>query len=163
MTRELTVVRLAVGPLRALLVVFFVGLVIAQVMSMPGQFRSMAAEDPDMAYLRWPLTIWSILLILCVQVVVACTWRLLDMVRTDRIFSDDAFRWVDVIIGSLATGWVLFVAMATYLAYLASDPGPGILVLGFSLAGAVFLLLVVVLRALLRQATTLQADMAAVI
>ena len=37
--------RLAVVPLRVLLATFFLGLVVAQVMSMPGQFRHMAQED----------------------------------------------------------------------------------------------------------------------
>ena len=155
--------RLAVLPLRVLLVTFFLGLLVAQVMSMPGQFRHLAQEDPDLAYLRWPLTIWSILLLACVQVIIVATWQLLDRVRADRIFSEDSFRWVDVIIVTMAVAWVLFVAMTSYLAYLASDPGAAVLPTGVSLCGAVGIMLMVVMRALLRQATTLRTDMEAVI
>lgn len=155
--------RLAVLPLRILLVTFFLGLLVAQVMSMPGQFRYMAQEEPDLAYLRWPLTVWSILLLACVQVVIVCTWKLLDMVQADRIFSEQSFRWVDVIIATMVVAWLLFAGMTSYLAYLASDPGAAVLPFGISLCGAVFLMLLVVMRALLRQATTLRTDMEAVI
>lgn len=155
--------RLAVLPLRILLVTFFLGLLVAQVVSMPGQFRYMAQEEPDLAYLRWPLTVWSILLLACVQVVIVCTWKLLDMVQADRIFSDQSFRWVDVIIATMVVAWLLFAGMTSYLAYLASDPGAAVLPFGISLCGAVFLMLLVVMRALLRQATTLRTDMEAVI
>src|SRR5690349_2913566 len=109
--------RLAVVPLRVLLATFFLGLVVAQVMSMPGQFRHMAQEDPELAYLRWPLTVWSILLLACVQVIIVATWKLLDMVQSDRIFSDDSFRWVDVITATMGVAWVLFAGMTSYLAY----------------------------------------------
>lgn len=44
------------------------------------------------------LTIAAVVGLLCVQVVIVCTWRLLDMVRADRIFSQAAFRWVDGIV-----------------------------------------------------------------
>lgn len=155
--------RLAVLPLRILLVTFFLGLLVAQVVSMPGQFRYMAQEEPDLAYLRWPLTVWSILLLACVQMVIVCTWKLLDMVQADRIFSDQSFRWVDVIIATMVVAWLLFAGMTSYLAYLASDPGAAVLPFGISLCGAVFLMLLVVMRALLRQATTLRTDMEAVI
>jgi hypothetical protein len=159
----MNLVHRVVVPLRVLLVMLFAGLVVAQVMSMPGQFAYMAKEEPDLAYLRWPLTIWSILELLCIQVVIVCTWKLLTLVTADRIFSEEAFAWVDAIIWALGAGWVLFLGVFVYLGFLANDPGLPILMFGMVLVGGVVVLLVVVLRALLRQATTLRADMEAVI
>ncbi|MEV0291649.1 MULTISPECIES: DUF2975 domain-containing protein [unclassified Kribbella] len=159
----MNLVHRVVVPLRVLLVMLFAGLVVAQVMSMPGQFAYMAKEQPDLAYLRWPLTIWSILELLCIQVVIVCTWKLLTLVASDRIFSEDAFAWVDAIIWALGAGWVLFLGVFVYLGVLADDPGLPILMFGIVLVGGVLVLLMVVMRALLRQATTLRSDMEAVI
>jgi hypothetical protein len=152
-----------VWPLRVLLVLLFAGLVVAQVMSMPGQFAYMAREDPEMAYLRWPLTIWSIVELLCVQAVIVCTWKLLTLVTADRIFSTAAFAWVDAIVWALGIGWVLFFGFYIYLGLLATDPALPIVMTGMMLVGGVLILLVVILRALLQQATTLRTDMEAVI
>ena len=88
----------AVGLLRVLLAVLFAASVLGQVLSWPGQFASMAQEEPDLAHLRWPLTAVAVLALLCVEVVIVCTWRLLTMVKVDRIFSRDAFAWVDGIV-----------------------------------------------------------------
>ena len=41
---------------RVFLVVLFGILVVFQTLSLPGQFRYMAEESPEDAYLRWPLT-----------------------------------------------------------------------------------------------------------
>ena len=84
--------RLAVLPLRVFLVVLFGVLVVFQTLSLPGQFAYMAEESPDLAYLRWPLTAVTVFWVLCVQVVIVCTWRLLTLVRDDRIFSEDSLR-----------------------------------------------------------------------
>ncbi|MEU4604669.1 DUF2975 domain-containing protein [Kribbella sp. NPDC023972] len=159
----MNLVHRVVVPLRVLLVMLFAGLVVAQVMSMPGQFAYMAKEEPDLAYLRWPLTIWSIIELLCIQVVIVCTWKLLTLVTSDRIFSAEAFAWVDAIIWALGSGWVLFLGVFVYLGFLANDPGLPILMFGMVLVGGVLVLLMVVMRALLRQATTLRSDMEAVI
>lgn len=51
--------RRAVAGLRVFLVVLFAVLVLFQVMSLPGQFRFMAEQAPEMAYLRWPATVAS--------------------------------------------------------------------------------------------------------
>ncbi|TDD14390.1 DUF2975 domain-containing protein [Kribbella turkmenica] len=159
----MNMVNRVVVPLRVLLVMLFAGLVVAQVMSMPGQFAYMAEEEPDLAYLRWPLTIWSILELLSIQVVIVCTWKLLTLVASDRIFSEDSLPWVDAIIWALGIGWVLFFGVFLYLGFLANDPGLPILMFGMVLVGGVLVLLMVVMRALLRQATTLRTDMEAVI
>jgi preprotein translocase subunit SecY len=153
----------AVIPLKVFLAVMFAILLLLQVMSLPGQFAYMAEQSPELAYLRWPLTALSVFWVLCVQVVVVSTWRLLTLVKDDRIFSDASFAWVDAIIGAIAAAWVVLGFASLYVAVNADDPGFPILVFLVDVCVTVLLLLMLVMRALLRQATALRTDMEAVI
>ena len=155
--------------LRVFLASLFAFLVLMQVMSLPGQFTHNAQESPELAHLSWSLLAVAELAVLCVQVVIVCTWKLLTMVTKDRIFSEASLPWVDGIVWSFVAGWVLLLGVSVYLAasiYFTPelrDPGVPILLFGMVLIGAVLVLLMVILRALLRQATTLRTDMEAVI
>ena len=153
----------AVLPLRAFLILLFAILVLLQTFSMPGQFAHMAEESPDLADLRWPLTAAAAFGILCVQVVIVCTWRLLGMVRNDRIFTDSALPWVDAIVAAIAAAWVVLLAVLVGLAPEWDDPGLPLLLTLMLVGGAVLGLLMEVMRALLRQATALRTDMDGVI
>lgn len=155
--------RPAVLALRAFLVLLFLLLVMLQLLSFPGQFEHMAREHPDDAHLRWPLTALAFVGIACVQVIIVSVWKLLGMVATDRIFSDRSMVWVDAILYAIAFDWLLFLGLYLWVASQADDPGIVVLMTAFLLAGGAFGLLMVVMRALLRQATTLRADMEAVI
>lgn len=149
--------------LRLCLVALFGLLVLLQTMSLPGQFRHMAEEEPDLAYLRWPLTAVTVFLVLCAQVVVGCTWQLLSLVVEDRIFSEVAFRWVDAILAAIGAGWVVLCGLFLYVGVKANDPGGPLLLFLLLLGVTVVGLLMVVMRALLRQATALRTDLEAVI
>lgn len=153
----------AVTPLRAFLVLLFAILVLFQTMSLPGQFAHMARENPDMAYLRWPATAVTIFWVLCVQVVIVCTWQLLTLVRNDRIFTEASLGWVDGIVWAIAAAWVVLVGVFGYVGFNADDPGLPLLLFLLVTGVSVLGLLMVVMRALLRQATTLRTDMEAVI
>lgn len=157
------ITRLAVTALRVVLVAAFLLLVLFQVMSIPGQFAHMAQENPERAYLQWPLTMFFILEVACVQVVIVSTWKLLTLVRQDRIFSRGALVWVNAIVWAIAAGWAMLAALAAVVVLNADDPGLPLLLLLVMVAGAAVGLVVVVLRALLRQAADLRADMEAVI
>jgi hypothetical protein len=124
--------RLAVVPLRLLLVALFALLALFQFMSLPGQFAHMAEESPDVAHLRWPLTLVAGAILLCAQVVIVCTWRLL-------------------------------LGVFLYAGFTADDPGLPLLLALLLMAGGVLGLLMLVMRALLSQATRLRSDMEAVI
>jgi hypothetical protein len=150
-------------PLRILLVVLFLILVVFQTFSFPGQFAYLAEQDPGSAHLRWPLTAFAAVEILCVQVVLVCTWRLLSLVEHDRIFSEGAFVWVDLIVGALAVAWVLFAGFAACVGRPPDDPGAPLVLFALLLVGGVVGLLVVVMRTLLRQATVLRTDLDGVI
>jgi NADH:ubiquinone oxidoreductase subunit 6 (subunit J) len=155
--------RLAVIALRIVLVGAFLLLLLFQVMSLPGQFAHMAAENQERAYLQWPLTIFGILEVACVQVVIVSTWKLLTMVKQDQIFSRRAFVWVDAIMWAIAAAWTMLAVFSAIVVLNADDPGVPLLLILMLAAGAAVGLVVVVLRALLRQAADLRSDMEAVI
>ncbi|MEV0723579.1 DUF2975 domain-containing protein [Micromonospora purpureochromogenes] len=153
----------AVAPLRVFLVLLFGILVMFQTFSLPGQFAHMAQESPDQAYLRWPMTAVSVFWLLCIQVVIVSTWKLLTLVKNDRIFSDASLAWVDAIVWAIVAAWVVLLGVFLYVGFRASDPGLPLLLFLMLVGVAVLGLLMVVMRALLRQATTLRTDMEAVI
>jgi hypothetical protein len=155
--------RWALRALRICLVVLFAILVLLETMSLPGQFAHMAAEAPDKAHLRWPLTAVTVFWVVCVQVILVCTWQLLTLVARDRIFTTSALRWVDVIVGIIGAAWVVLVGVFLWVGMHADDPGLPLLLFLMVMGGAVLGLLMVVMRALLRQATALRTDMEAVI
>ncbi len=155
-----------VGPLRVLLGLAFLALLAAQLRVLPAMYDDWVRDAPELADSGWLLTV-AVLELFCVQVVVVCTWRLLAMVADDRIFSDDSFVWVNTIVAAMAAGWLVLLAA---VGYLAVPGGPSelsaatVLVLVLALvAGAVVGLLMVVMRALLRRATTLRTEMEAVV
>ena len=153
----------AVALLRVFLVLLFGALVFFQVVSLPGQFAYMAEQDPGHAYLRWPATAVTVFWVLCVQVVIVCTWKLVTLVKNDRIFSEAAFGWVNAIVWAIAAGWMVLVGVLLYVGFNADDPGLPLLLFLMVIGVTVLGLLMVVMRALLRQATTLRTDMEAVI
>ncbi|MEW2427617.1 DUF2975 domain-containing protein [Micromonospora sp. NPDC047644] len=153
----------AVAALRVFLVVLFGVLVVFQTLSLPGQFAYMAQESPEDAYLRWPATIIAVFWVLCVQVVIVATWKLLTLVKSDRIFTEASLKWVDAIVWAIAAAWVVLVGVFLYVGFKADDPGLPLLLFLLTVGVSVLGLLMVVMRALLRQATTLRTDMEAVI
>ena len=157
-------------PLKILIGLLFAGLVVAEVLSVPGEFMESAGEiRPEYAHIPWLMLIFSILVLVAIQVILVCIWRLLDMVRTDRIFSEQAFIWVDVIVWAVAAIWLLMLGVFGYIAAFIyftpelRDPGTPIALFGIGLATTVVLLLMVVMRALLGQAAALRADLEEVI
>lgn len=159
----MTVMHRAVGPLRILLVLLFCYVLFAQLFMVPGELSHLAEEETALAPLRWSLLAFSVLELACVQVVIVSTWKLLGMVQHDRIFSEEAFLWVDTIIGAIAAAWLLLLAASLVLGLRAQDPAPVMILALMLIVGAVLGLLMVVMRVLLRQATTLRSDMEAVI
>lgn len=150
-------------PLRICLVVLFAVLVLLEVMSLPGQFAHMAETNPDSAHLRWPLTAVSIFLVVCIQVVVVATWKLLSLVESDRIFTEASLIWVDVILWAIVAAWVVLVSVLGLVGFTADDPGLPLLLFVVVVIITVAALLMVVMRALLRQATGLRSEMDTVI
>ncbi len=155
--------------LKALLALAFAFLLVLQFLSLPGDIADDVRRAPEAAHVLWPLLVAEELWVLCLQAVIVCTWQLLSMVKTDRIFSQAAFRWVNGIVAAFAVAWLALAALATYLTAIIyftpelRDPGTPLALFGVVLLGAVLVLVMLVLRALLRQATALRSDLEAVI
>src|SRR4051812_7948709 len=111
----------AVAPLRVFLVLLFGILVVFQTVSLPGQFAYMAVKSPQLAYLRWPMTAVSVFWVLCIQVVVVSTWKLLTLVKNDRIFTEAALGWVDAIVWAIVAAWLVLLAVFLYFGFRAHD------------------------------------------
>jgi hypothetical protein len=155
--------RWAVMALRVFLVALFGILVVLETLSIPGSYAYMAQQNPDEAYLRWPSTIVSVFWVVCVQVVIVATWKLLTLVRKDLIFTEAAIKWVNVMVWAIAAGWVVLVGVFIWVGLNADDPGVMVLFFLFTTAVSVIGLVLVVMRALLQRATTLRSDMESVI
>ena len=153
----------AVRGLRVFLVVLFGVLVVLQTLSLPGGIAYHTQQNPHDAPLRWPLTAIAVFLVLCVQVVLVATWQLLTLVKKDRIFTTASLKWVDLIVWAIAAAWLVFVGMLLFVGFNADDPGMPMVLFLITVGITVLGLLMVVMRALLRQATTLRSDMEAVI
>jgi len=163
MLDAMTLDRWATALLRIALVVLFGILVVFQTLSLPGQFRYLAEQNPEDAALRWPATAITVFWVLCVQVVIVATWRLLTLVRRDRIFTEASLGWVDAIVWAVAAGWLVLVAVLLWVGVHADDPGLPMLLFLATAVVTVVALVLLVLRALLRQATALRTDMDQVI
>ncbi|HEX7306788.1 DUF2975 domain-containing protein [Lentzea sp.] len=155
--------RWAVTALRVFLVALFGILVVLETLSIPGSYAYMAEQNPAEAHLRWPSTIVSIFWVVCVQVVIVATWKLLTLVRKDLIFTEGAIKWVNVMVWAIAAAWVVLVGVFVWVGVHADDPGVIVLFFLFTSAVSVIGLVLVVMRALLQRATTLRSDMEAVI
>lgn len=151
--------------LRILLVTVFIGSLVIQAVILPLLSLEAAYELPEVSYLRIPYLILTIAIVACVQVTLVAVWALLSMVRKNAIFSDRAFRWVDVIIGAALTASVITVGILVHLLGFVQAGPPAVVLALFATAtvGLTVALLVVVMRGLLRQATTLEGELAEVV
>ena len=149
---------LTVLALRIVLAMVLVGSLFVQAVMVPLLAIDMEEISPDYAYLRVPLLVIMILGVLTIQVTLVCVWRLLTMVRRGTVFSDAAFRYVDVVTGAVAAASLLTFAFAVLLA--PTDVAPGIvgLICGAALMIAGVALIVLVLRMLLAQAVARDAE-----
>lgn len=150
--------------LKALIVVLLVLLLASQFFLIPSVAATTAARNPDLAYLTIPGIIAAIAFLACVQIVLLCVWALLSLVRAERIFSTSAFRYVDIIIGTLIAA-ALLIAVSYVVISIARATSPSILLLAVLgvVVGAGLALLVVVMRGLLRKALELEQDLAEVV
>lgn len=101
---------------------------------------------------RIALVTIAVLGIVTLQVFGICVWMLLAKVRRGSIFSPASFRYVDVIIGAIAAAAVLMLVLAVLLVPGPVAPGVVALICGAALVLGGMALLVVVMKALLRQA-----------
>ena len=125
------------------------------------------AQEGDADTVDVPVAIIMFALALSLEAVLVALWALLSMVRRGGIFSDRAFRWVDVIIAAGVAATAMLAVLAGYLIVTVALPAdaPGLILIcgGLVVAGAAFVLLMLVMRGLLRSATALQSELAEVV
>lgn len=116
-------------------------LTILQLFSIPGQFRYMAQEDPESAYLRWPLTILGMSGILAFQVILVSLWYLIDEIRTPNPFSRRSIELIKRMRYALTYFLLILGLGLAFVLSQADDPGfPFLLII---ITGSVTLLLLV--------------------
>ena len=135
--------------LRALIAIALLGSVAVQALVAPMLWLDLGAEE---LWGRIAIVGLIVLGVGTMQVFGICVWMLLTRVRRGSIFSASSFRLVDVVIGAILAAAVLTFAFAALLA--PGDAAPGIVALigGAGLVLCGMALLVVVMKALLRQA-----------
>ncbi|MEG9246741.1 DUF2975 domain-containing protein [Arthrobacter sp. Soc17.1.1.1] len=151
--------RIAVLALRIVLCMMFAGSVFIQVVMVPLLGVDLEQADPDVALIRTPLVVLTVLVILALQVAVVCVWGLLTMVRQGTVFSGGAFRLVNVVIGAFTAASLLTFGLGVALAPgEAVAPGVVLLIGGAAVCIAAVALIVLVLKALLVQAVDRDAE-----
>ncbi|MGM0386169.1 MAG: DUF2975 domain-containing protein [Actinomycetota bacterium] len=156
--------RIVVNVLRLLLIGAVLVIVVVQAVFLPWLSGVMARNLPGEAYMRWPILTLAILGLLCVQVAIVCTLRLLRFTQDGRVFTSTAFRWVDGLIASFIGASVVCLATIIYQSQTVAGPPLWMLALaGGVMTGVALALLTWTMRALLAQAITLRADMEMVI
>lgn len=160
---------LATRTLCAVLVVVLAGTLLVQAGMV---WALVSGNDPEDGSI--PLTAFRVMTILglaTAQVALVCVYRLVTMVRRGTVFSDAAFRYVDVVIGAIvAAAVVWFTVTAINAPGQRDDPGVTVIMGGIGVAILGVALIVFVLRMLLAQAvardveaTHLQAELNEVI
>jgi hypothetical protein len=148
--------RFTVLALRVVIALAFAGSLFVQGVMMPLLWIDL---DGAPSGVRVSVIVLVVLGIATMQVTAVCIWKLLTMVRRGTVFSSAAFRYVDVVIGAIATASALTFGLAVVAAYSnRTTPGdevaPGVVLLicGVSLVVAGIALIVLVMRMLLAQA-----------
>jgi len=154
--------RTAGSTLQGVLVLVLVLLLLVQVVVLPAHAADLARRHPGAASLEAPVLALAVTTVACVQVAVVCVMALLALVGQARIFDPAAYRYVDVFIGATAVASLLVLGTGVYVSATVGSPAAltGGLV---ALLGAGVALLMVVMRALLRQATQQHAELAEVV
>lgn len=153
----------SVVALRVLLLCALALLTFAQLRAVPAIYDEWVRDAAEATVPRWPMLVVALLLLVTGQVVVFCVWRLLTLVTKERIFSEASFGLVDVIVRVLATACALVLAGLVHAVLLAEGAALPVVLLLLQIFFAVVCLLMVVMRALLRQATSLQSELEAVV
>ena len=151
--------KLTVQALRAVLAAVLTGTALIQVLMV---WTLISGNDPEDG--SRPLTslrLITILGLVTVQVVLICVWRLMTMVRRGTVFSDAAFRYVDIVIGAIvAAALVWFAVTAINAPDQRADPGVTLIMGGIGVAILGVALIVLVLRMLLAQAVARDVEAA---
>jgi heme/copper-type cytochrome/quinol oxidase subunit 2 len=108
--------------LKVVLSIFFALSLMLQFLSFPGQFRYMAEQEPENAYLRWPLTTLAFTMILAVQIIVVSVWKIVDALEKE-LAKKTQLKFVNYAIVALSYIWLVIASGLILLLLNADDPG----------------------------------------
>jgi heme/copper-type cytochrome/quinol oxidase subunit 2 len=108
--------------LKVVLSIFLALSLMLQFFSFPGQFRYMAEQEPENAYLRWPLTALAFTMILAVQIIVVSVWKIVDALEKE-LAKKTQLKFVNYAIAALSYIWLVIASGLILLLLNADDPG----------------------------------------
>lgn len=108
--------------LKVVLSIFLALSLMLQFLSFPGQFRYMAEQEPENAYLRWPLTALAFTMILAVQIIVVSIWKIVDALERE-LGKQRQLKFVNYAIAALSYIWLVIASGLILLSLNADDPG----------------------------------------
>jgi hypothetical protein len=144
--------------LQVVIALALVGSVIVQTLIVPAVWADLADAPPAG---RITFVTLLVLGVVTMQVFAVCVWRLLTKVRRGSVFSASSFVYVNVIVGAITAAALITMVMAVLLALGETAPGVVGLICGAALVLGGVALLVVVMKALLRQAIHRENEVAA--
>ena len=137
--------------LKVVLSIFLALSLMLQFFSFPGQFRYMAEQEPDNAYLRWPLTALAFTMILAVQIIVVSVWKIVDALEKE-LGKKTQLKFVNYAIAALSYIWLVIASGLILLLLNADDPGLPVLITVIETAVTSVGLLFLFYRRLLKRA-----------
>lgn len=153
----------AVRTLRVVIAIALAGSLVVQLVMVASLWMSTGDTGRDGVMVS--LVVIGVLAVGTLQVIAVCIWRLLTMVGCGTVFSRKSFRYVDAVIGAIATAAVLVIGVAVVARFANhATPGdevaPGMvgLICGLALVVGGVALVVYVLRMLLAQAVALDSE-----
>ena len=114
--------------LKVVLSIFLALSLMLQFFSFPGQFRYMAEQEPENAYLRWPLTALAFTMILAVQIIVVSVWKIVDALEKE-LGKKTQLKFVNYAIAALSYIWLVIASGLILLLLNADDPGLPVVIL----------------------------------
>lgn len=156
--------RFIIVALRVVLLLLVLAVIAVQSLLVPLVASEVVAMYPEVSQLRWPYILITDLVLACFLPAALAVWVLLGFVARRDTFTPQAVGWVNLIIGSATAAMLLALGGALHLAWLGIGGPPVLLVTaGSLLLGPGFILLMLVLRGLLRDATALRSELSEVI
>ena len=136
----------AVQVLKVFLAGLFFLFTILKTLSFPGQFAYMARTSPADSPWRWPLTFAVGFIFLCAQVVIISIWQLLNLINREEFFTSKSIALFNRMLKALLASTIFPVAFLVFLLIVADDPGMPMVVITFTTALGVIILLTYVLK-----------------
>ncbi len=137
--------------LKLVLAIFLALSLMLQFLSFPGQLRYMAEQEPESAHLRWPLTALTFTMILAVQIIVMCVWKIVDALEKE-IGKETQLKFVNYAIAALSYFWFVIACGLVLLLLNADDPGLPVVITVIETAVTSVGLLFLFYRSLLKRA-----------